>query len=123
MSMNYYLETKDANLAFDLGKRVSINHIKRRFDCHLCQTFLSYKPLFEIHSYCSFKELKEILSERGYQFEIVDESGFEYSLDEFINMMEKANKTGKSRNVQLEELSRKFHVDSEGYEFLDDDFQ
>lgn len=119
MSCNYYINTKDSEMVFDLMPRVCILPETRTFEIHLCQTVGGYrKPLFECHSYKSFKELKEILVNKKYVFTIVDEYDREINIDDFINLMTKMNNEGKSRKDEMNEI----YIDPDGFEWLDCDF-
>ena len=114
MSCNYYIHTRDIDMIFDLGKRVYPIHSKRVFECHIAQTCGNLKPLFESHSYTTFKELKSILLNKKYDFEIVDEYGRTISPKDFINYMERDNTNGKTRF--------EMPINNEGYQFFDKDF-
>ena len=118
MSCNYFIITKDPEMAFDLMPRVNILKDERVFEIHLCQTVHNLKPLFENHSYNSFKELKEILTNKKYDFHIEDEYSNKIEVDDFIKTMEKLNSMERTRTVQ----HPKIETDPEGFEFLDDDF-
>lgn len=123
MSLNYYIHTKDNNMAFDLMPRVEIDKENREFVIHLCQTQISawnLKPTFECHSYSTFKELKEILLGGKYIFTIEDEYGIEISPDEFVRNMELENANGKSRIRP--DTQNHYTVDENGFEFIDCDF-
>ena len=122
MSLNYDIHTKDANMAFDLMPRVEIDKENREFLIHLCQTQISswnLKPIFECHSYSTFKELKEILLNGKYNFTIKDEYGVEISPEEFIKEMEEINAKGKSR---MKKDDKYIFSDEDGFEFMDCDF-
>ena len=114
MSCNYYIETRDVDMVFDLGERVIPIPEKRIFECHLCQTFGTQKPLFESHSYKTFEELKKILLNKSYEFKIVDEYGVEITPENFIEYMEKDNKEGSVRFGMP--------IDEYGFQFYDKDF-
>lgn len=114
MSCNYYIHTRDIDMVFDLGERVIPLYNERVFECHLCQTYGNEKPLFESHSYKTFKELKSILLNKKYTFEIVDEYNVVIDVKEFIKFMERDTKKG---NVRWG-----FPVDEDGYQFYDKDF-
>lgn len=123
MSLNYYIHTKDANMAFDLMPRVEMDKENREFVIHLCQTQISswnLKPTFECHSYSTFKELKEILLGEKYDFAIKDEYGTEISPDEFVKNMESGNINGNSRIKP--DTQNYYTVDENGFEFIDCDF-
>ena len=120
MSTNYFIKTKDPEMAFDLMPRVEISKQDRCFMIHICQTQCSawnLKPLLESHSYHSFKELKDILCNKKYTFDIVDEYGSKWEVEEFISFLEKENK-GKTRKT----AGLNIQTDEDGYEFLDSDF-
>ena len=124
MSVNYYIYTRDINMVFDLMPRVELNKQKRAFEIHLCQSLpeaWKIKPLFECHSYSTFEELKEILLKKEYYFAIEAEYGVRYSPEEFISMMEKENRMGKSRK-DGSEYDSKYLIDKDGFEFVDYDF-
>lgn len=118
MSCNYYINTTDVDMVFDLMPRVSIIPHKRCFEIHICQTAGQWKPLFEIHSFSSFMELEKVLRSEKYKFIIVDEYGDEISPQSFINYMIEDNLRGKSRTNQ----DQKLIIDETGFEWVDYDF-
>lgn len=123
MSLNYFIETRDIEMVFDLGKRVVPIHNKRVFECHICQTMGGLKPLFEIHSYDSFEELKELLTNGKYEFKIVDDYGTNYTVKDFLESMERENSIGKTRcNHLRQRIAHDFTIDEKGFEFIDCDF-
>jgi hypothetical protein len=122
MSLNYYIHTKDTNMAFDLMPRVKMDKENREFVIHLCQTQVpawNLKPTFECHSYSSFKELKEILLNKEYDFVIRKEYGVEVSPEEFIKEMEEINAESKSR---MEKNDKYIFADEDGFEFMNCEF-
>ena len=118
MSCNYFIITKDPEMAFDLMPRVNILQKERVFEIHLCQTIHNRKPLFENHSYNSFKELKEILTNEKYKFHIEDEYSNKIEVNDFIKTMEKLNAMEKTRTEHYSKIKK----DPDGFEFLDSDF-
>lgn len=118
MSNNYYIHTADGNMAFDLLPRVEMSAENREFTVHLCQTFMDLKPLFESHSYSTFKELRNILLDSNYTFTIQDEYGIIVEPSEFIERMERLNRNGKPREDQLSTTI----ADEDGFLFCDYSF-
>ena len=123
MSVNYYIYTRDINMVFDLMPRVEMDTQRRSFVIHICQSLpeaWKIKPLFECHSYSTFEELKEILLKKDYYYSIEAEYGTRYSPKEFIEMMEKENRRGKSRKENKND--NVYLIDKNGFEFVDYDF-
>jgi len=119
MSTNYYLRTRDTELAFDLAPRVIMDIEKRYFEIHLCQIqdcFKNVKPLFETHSYQSFSDLRKLLISNK-SFWIVDEYGRKISVEDFIAKMVKEN-NNNTRTVS----DTNVFIDKDGFEWLDCDF-
>lgn len=119
MSSNYYIKTKDSEMMFDVSKRVDIDTENRNFIIHICQSYIGFKPIFEVHRYSSFSELKEVLNNEHYTFDIVDDFGDKIEVIDFIRIMENQNKKGKYRKSFADELI----VDSDGFIFLDEWFR
>lgn len=128
MSCNYYLYTKDANLAFDLMPRVIMDGERRILVVHLCQTAIGWKTCFECHSYRSFKELKELLLKNSSlrRIKIEDEYGTRVSITTFIRWMEERNEDCENRSRILDEKDESYcgsvFDDGDGFEFLDEEF-
>lgn len=116
MSCNYFLLTKDTDLAFDMCPRVSMLKETREFEIHLCQTTEDKKPLFESHGYDSFEKLKAILRNPKHNFILKDEYENVIEINDFIKTMEWLTKNGTKR------INPMIKTDPDGFDFLDCDF-
>lgn len=118
MSTNYYIKTRDIDMAFDLIPGVTMDETHRCFSIHLAKTMpeaWKLKPVLEKHSYRTFRGLKEVLRNKNYIYKIYDEYEIEYTTDEFIKMLEEMNAVG----VRGENNHR---VDKDGFLWIDTEF-
>lgn len=124
MSCNYYIHTKDSEMAFDFLPRVEMDEENREFIIHLCQTILSKRAIFECHGYSSFSELEERLLNKNYAFSIKDEYGKEFTPEEFITeMRDRQLKMPRREDLDLNETGPwEIITDSEGFDFMDIEF-
>lgn len=132
MSTNYYMNTKDIELAGKLMPRVEFCNDDKKgpfFEIHLCQFFGNLEVSLESHSYKDWKGLKEILSDSKNSFWIENEYGTECDVSEFIRMVE-SHKYGGKEILQrtengisvVQKYPNHFRYDDEGYLFSDEDF-
>ena len=109
MGTNYYLIT-------DVCK-----YCRRRDKIHLGKFKYGFKFLlrYDSNRYANWQGMRfylERMIRNGSWIE--DEYGRDYPLEEFIDLVEKSTRTGKSNTI----VDDKVLVDKDGYEFLDLDF-
>ena len=134
MSNNYYFKVKDIDQIVKQFKALSPlitqemidNVVKKLGEIHISQTNGQWKPLFESQDY--FKSMKAL--ERFYktyedQLTIVSENGIEFTWEEFKDYMTSDNEISKSRKEMHDEyvdLTNKFYIDDDGFEWLIGEF-
>ena len=118
MSLDYYLHTKDSELAFKLLPRVAMDGDNCEFVTHICQISTGYKPVFESHGcYKSFTELVSMLTSSQYKFDIKDSYGLVIASNDFITHMTRLQSVGKHH----ESLPNSY-CDDNDFMFLNDAF-
>jgi len=134
MSNNYYFKVKDVDKIVEQFRALSplitdkmINDVTNKLgEIHISQTNGQWKPLFESQDY--FKSMKAL--ERFYktykdQLTIVSEYGVEFTWKEFKDYMISDNDISKSRKELHDEyidLTDKFYIDDEGFEWMIGEF-
>jgi len=134
MSNNYYFKVKNIDQIVKQFKALSPiitqemvdKVIKQLGEIHISQTNGHWKPLFESQEH--FKSMKAL--ERFYktyedQLTIVSEDGIEFTWKEFKEYMVSDNDISKSRKEMHDEyvdLTNKFYIDDDGFEWLIGEF-
>ncbi len=134
MSTNYYFKVKNVDKIAEQFKALSPlitqemidNVVKKLGKIHISQTNGKWKPLFESQEYFkNIKELGQFYQTYKDQLTIESEYGVIFTWDEFKDYMTSDNSISKSRRELHDEyvdLTDKFYVDDEGFEWLTGEF-
>ena len=134
MSNNYYFKVKNVSQIVEQFKALSPlitqemidNVVKKLGEIHISQTNGHWKPLFESQEYFkSMKELEQFYQTNKDQLTIVSEYGVEFTWKEFKDYMISDNDISKSRKELHDEyidLTNKFYIDDDGFEWLIGEF-
>lgn len=125
MSTNYYATTKNAEFMFDKMPGAIIDYENKRFEIHLAQFVHYATPLLQTNAmFSTWKELAAYLKNNEDHVRIFSEFETEYSVCEFIKMMEERNKEGRSRMQTFPRMKHNssYYTDEDGYEWCKVDF-
>ena len=133
MGTNYYLITSDKSKKILLGTNYTIvEEPYFAYELHIMKKSFGWLPLFEYHPKAieSVADIKRLYDSGG--FEIYDEYGHLVSWEDFEEVFKEdyinykngkkeglTSHIGQSSHPFIKEV---YHIDNEGYEFLEGDF-
>ncbi len=133
MSTNYFLMTADKGKKSLLGTNYTIvDEPYFGYEMHIMKKSFGWLPLFEYHPKAieSVADIKRLYDGGG--FEIYDEYGRRINWDEFEEVFKTDYSKFKNGNIDglLSHIAQPphpiiktvYHIDEEGYEFLEGDF-
>ena len=134
MINNYYFKVKDIDQIVKQFKALSPlitqemidNVVKKLEEIHISQTNGQWKPLFKSQEHFkNMKELEQFYQTHKDQLTIISENGVEFTWKEFKDYMISDNDISKSRKELHDEyidLTDKFYIDDEGFEWMIGEF-
>jgi len=134
MINNYYFKVKDIDQIVKQFKALSPlitqemidNVVKKLEEIHISQTNGQWKPLFKSQEHFkNMKELEQFYQTHKDQLTIISENGVEFTWKEFKDYMISDNDISKSRKKMHDkyvDLTNKFYIDDDGFEWLIGEF-